>query len=134
MGVGIGVMHYVGMAAMQMQATIRYQPTLFLLSVVIAVVVSLVALKLSLKFRRQSQTANKAPQVISALFMGSAILLLHYTGMAAAMFVPDYERYLGSSSFDNSSLAFFVAIFTFLILAVTLVISADKPGTQDFSK
>ena len=100
----------------------------------VAVVVSLVALKLSLKFRRQSQTANKAPQVISALIMGSAILLLHYTGMAAAMFVPDYERYLESTSFDNSSLAFFVAIFTFLILAVTLVISADKAGTQDFSK
>lgn len=134
MGVGIGVMHYVGMAAMQMQAIIHYQPTLFLLSVVVAVVVSLVALKLSLQFRRQSQTANKVPQVISAIVMGSAILLLHYTGMAAARFVPDYERYLETTSFDNTSLAFFVAIFTFLILAVTLVISADKAGTQDFSK
>ena len=130
MGVGVGVMHYVGMAAMQMQATIRYQPTLFLLSVVIAVVTSLVALKLFLKFRRQSQTASRVPQVISALVMGSAILLLHYTGMAAAVFVPDYERYFEAAS-SNSSLAFFVAVSTFVILVASMVISADKADTQD---
>lgn len=134
MGVGIGAMHYIGMAAMQMAAMTRYNPALFLLSVVIAVTVSLVALKLSLKFRRQTQMANKTPQVISAIVMGAAILLLHYTGMAAATFTPDYDRYIESSSFDNSTMAFFIAIFTFLILGATLVISADKAGTQDFSR
>lgn len=135
MGVGIGVMHYIGMAGMQMQATIHYKPTLFLLSVVLAVVVSLVALKLSLKFRRQTQMASKKPYIIvSAIVMGAGILALHYTGMAAATFTTDYNRYIESSSFDNSSLAFFVAIFTFLILGATLVITADKAGTQDFSR
>lgn len=134
MGVGIGVMHYIGMAAMQMQATIRYKPTLFLLSVVVAVVVSLVALKLSLKFRRQTQMASKKPQiVISAIVMGAGILMLHYTGMAAATFTADYERYIESSSFDNGAMAFLIAIFTFLILGATLVITADKAGNQDFS-
>ncbi|HCF30359.1 MAG TPA: signal protein, partial [Cyanobacteria bacterium UBA11049] len=51
MGVGIGLMHYIGMAAMEMMADTHYDPMLFLLSVAIAVVVSLVALKLSLQFR-----------------------------------------------------------------------------------
>lgn len=126
MGIGIGAMHYIGMAAMRMMATIHYNPTLFLLSVAIAVVVSLVALKLSLRFRQQSPTAGKQPQIIAATVMGAAILLLHYTGMAAATFVADYDRYIESSAFDNSSMAFLIACFTFLILGATLVIAADK--------
>ena len=133
MGVGIGAMHYIGMAAMQITAKIHYNPVLFLLSVVLAVTVSLVALKLSLKFRQQSQMANKTPQIISAIVMGAGILLLHYCGMAAATFTADYERYIQPSSFDNSTMAFLVTIFTFLILGTTLVISADKAGAQDFS-
>ncbi|PPS45859.1 MHYT domain-containing protein [Chroococcidiopsis sp. TS-821] len=133
MGVGIGVMHYLGMAAMQMTAVIRYDPILFLLSVVLAVVVSLVALKLSIKFRRQTHNVSKRPQlIISALIMGAGILSLHYTGMAAARFTEDYERYIESATINNSSLAFYVACFTFLILGATLAITSDKAG-RDYS-
>lgn len=127
MGAGVGAMHYLGMAAMQMTATIRYKPTLFLLSIAVAVVVSLVALKLTLTFRRQTHNASKKPQLMfSALIMGAGILLLHYTGMAAAVFTEDYERYVSNASIAHSSLAFYVACFTFLILGATLVISSDK--------
>jgi NO-binding membrane sensor protein with MHYT domain len=135
MGIGIGAMHYIGMAAMQMAATIHYDPILFLLSVVIAVVTSLVALKLFLKFRQPSGIGmrRKQPQIISAIVMGSAILLLHYTGMAAATFKQDFERYVEPSSMDNTSMAFLIASFTFLILGATLVIAADKADARDFS-
>lgn len=131
MGVGIGVMHYVGMMAMQMTATTHYNPGLFLLSVVLAVVVSLVALKLFLKIRRQTGNASKIPQVISAIVMGGGILSLHYTGMAAASFTENYDRYVDQSSFDSSSMAFFIGIFTFLILGATLLIIADQADKQD---
>lgn len=116
---------------MQMTAVIRYDPILFLLSVALAVVVSLVALKLSIKFRRQTQNVSKKPQLImSALIMGAGILSLHYTGMAAARFTEDYERYVESATINNSSLAFYVACFTFLILGATLVITSDKAGRE----
>lgn len=130
MGVGIGVMHYVGMAAMEMGATIRYKPTLFLLSVVLAVVVSTVALKLFLKFRRQTREANKALQVISAIVMGSGILALHYTGMAAAQFEANPSN-IAQYGMDASSLTFWVAVFTFGILGVTLLIAADAADKAD---
>lgn len=130
MGVGIGVMHYVGMAAMEMGATIRYKPTLFLLSVVLAVVVSTVALKLFLKFRRQTGGTNKALQVISAIVMGSGILALHYTGMAAAQFEAN-PRNIAQYGMDASSLTFWVAVFTFGILGVTLLIAADAADKAD---
>ncbi len=44
MGVGISAMHYTGMQAMQMSPPIEYDPLLFITSVIIAIVASLVAL------------------------------------------------------------------------------------------
>src|SRR5205807_2859003 len=44
MGMGILTMHYTGMEAMRMQPPIRYEPSLAVLSVVIAVSASIVAL------------------------------------------------------------------------------------------
>lgn len=123
MGVGIGLMHYIGMAAMQMMADTDYNPILFLLSVVLAVVVSLVALKLSLQYRYRK--GSKVPQIISAIVMGTGILALHYTGMAAATFKAAPEKYVAESGFDNNSMAFFIASFTYLILGTTMVIATD---------
>ena len=45
MGAGIGAMHYTGMAAMRLDGLVRYDPTLFAASVVVAVVLAIVALK-----------------------------------------------------------------------------------------
>src|SRR3954471_15829783 len=50
MGIGIASMHYTGMAAMQMPATISYDPFLFIVSVLIAIVASVAALWLAFKF------------------------------------------------------------------------------------
>ncbi len=130
MGVGIGLMHYIGMAAMEMTADTHYNPMLFLLSVAIAVVVSLVALKLSLQFRHQR--ANKVPQILSAIVMGAGIVTLHYTGMAAASFNANPEKYIAATGFDGGSMAFLIASFTFLILGTTIVIAADKAEDKDF--
>lgn len=132
MGVGIGVMHYVGMAAMEMSATIRYKPVLFVASVVLAVVVSTVALELFLKFRRQTQGMNKALQMVSAIVMGSGILALHYTGMAAVQF--EANSSITPDGIASSSLTFWVAIFTFAILGGTLLIAADAADKADARK
>lgn len=129
MGVGIGVMHYVGMAAMEMSATIRYKPVLFVVSVVLAVVVSTVALELFLKFRRQTQGMNKALQMVSAIVMGCGILALHYTGMAAVEF--EANSSITPDGITSSSLTFWVAIFTFAILGGTLLIAADAADKAD---
>lgn len=118
MGLGICIMHYTGMAAMQMPASIRYKPDLFFLSVVIAVLVSLVALKLSIGFRERS--GLKGSKVATACIMGGAVLSTHYTGMAAAMFQPDLTRLVKAAGLDNLSLAYIVCLFTLLILSMTL--------------
>ena len=51
MGGGIATMHYTGMAAMRLQAMCSYDPRLLTLSVVLAVVISLIALWLTFRLR-----------------------------------------------------------------------------------
>ena len=84
MGSGIAAMHYIGMAAMRCAAVIVYDRTIVALSIGLAIVISLVALKLSFRVRDEKRTSRR--KIISALVMGSAILLMHYTGMWAATF------------------------------------------------
>jgi len=87
MGAGIGTMHYAGMAAMQMSVALRYDLPMFLLSILVAVVLAIVALWIRFGLKR----FNLAPHwltLLSSLVMGGAISGMHYTGMAAARFVP----------------------------------------------
>lgn len=87
---GIIAMHYIGMEAMIMDATIRYDPWLVTLSVLIAIVASLGALGLAFQLRRGKLEQNQKRwfKFGSGLIMGLAITGMHYTGMWAATFVP----------------------------------------------
>ena len=87
MGSGIATMHYIGMAAMRLPAMCHYDSLLVVLSVVLAIVMSLAALWLSFHLREQSKT-TWPKKCASAVVMGAAVAAMHYTGMAAARFTP----------------------------------------------
>jgi len=87
MGGGIAAMHYIGMAAMRMPAMCSYSPGLVGLSVVFAIVISLVALWLTFHFRRDRKSLSWRKSA-SAVVMGLAIPVMHYTGMAAMTLTP----------------------------------------------
>jgi PAS domain S-box-containing protein len=87
MGSGIATMHYIGMAAMRLPAMCRYDSLLVVLSVVVAIIMSLVALWLSFHLREHAKT-TWPKKCASAVVMGGAIAAMHYTGMAAARFTP----------------------------------------------
>jgi PAS domain S-box-containing protein len=87
MGGGIATMHYIGMAAMRLPAMCHYDLPLLTLSVVLAIVFSLGALWLSFHLREDVR-ATRWRKCASAVVMGAAIALMHYTGMAAARFTP----------------------------------------------
>lgn len=82
MGSGIATMHYVGMMAMQVPAIMHYHLGWVAGSVAIAVGVSLVALWLGFNSSKSGIWAKLG----SALLMGVAIPLMHYTGMTATQF------------------------------------------------
>ena len=87
MGSGIATMHYIGMAAMRLPAMHHYDLPLVILSVVVAIVMSLMALWLSFHLREHAK-ATWPRKCASALVMGAGIAAMHYTGMAAARFTP----------------------------------------------
>jgi len=122
MGAGIAAMHYVGMAAMRCPAVIVYDRRIVALSIALAIVISLVALHLGFRLRDEIRTSRR--KVISALVMGSAVPLMHYTGMWAASFhpsgvVPDSTNAIGISTLGV------VAITggSFLVLGVAIASS-----------
>ncbi|HTC65312.1 MAG TPA: MHYT domain-containing protein [Candidatus Saccharimonadales bacterium] len=87
MGAGIASMHYIGMAAMRIPAETQFNTFLVILSVVLAVLVSLAALWITFHFREE-KTGIESEKIAGAVVMGAAIPLMHYTGMAAARFTP----------------------------------------------
>ena len=86
MGPAIAGMHYIGMAALNVPATMRFDVGLVVVSVAIAIVASFVALALASRFRLDEGAGGFARRMASGLVMGLAIAGMHYTGMAAARF------------------------------------------------
>jgi NO-binding membrane sensor protein with MHYT domain len=76
-GLGVAGMHYLGMAAMNMNAVISYDPALVTASIGIAIVAATAALWAALHLR------NRWAAVGAALIMGVAVSAMHYTGMFA---------------------------------------------------
>lgn len=131
LGLGICSMHYSGMAAMKMDSDLRYVPSLFLLSVVIAIVASGGALWFAFTLSRQSNQYNYLFQCGAALIMGAAICGMHYTGMSAAVFLPWAQcRYDPTQTFDV--LAYSIASITTLVLGLALVVGSYKKSQTEF--
>jgi PAS domain S-box-containing protein len=85
MGSGIAAMHYIGMAAMRLPAMHHYDSRLVALSVALAIGISMVALILTFLFR-DDVTVTSWRKLGSAVLMGVAVPVMHYTGMAASSF------------------------------------------------
>jgi two-component system, sensor histidine kinase and response regulator len=84
-GIGVAAMHYIGMAAMRMQAMCQYSAPLVILSLVASVLISVVALEVAVSLRTNT-SFNKSKKLAGALLMGIGVPVTHYIGMAAARF------------------------------------------------
>jgi len=122
MGAGIAIMHYTGMAAMRLAAMHHYQPGLWVLSVLLAIVISFVGLLL-ISYSRHENRSWRIKFAIS-LVMGLAIPVMHYTGMAAVSFVPTVVPPDLSWSMEASAIgSVAVLVVTFVILGFVVVTS-----------
>lgn len=122
MGIGIASMHYTGMAAMRMIPLIHYIPSLFILSIVIAIVASGAALWIAFHLRRPRSRVHQYRSA-AGVVMGIAIVGMHYTGMAAAQFSLGSICGAARGGVNTGWLALLVIIVTMSILAIALIIS-----------
>jgi len=123
MGTGIALMHYIGMAAMRMAAMCHYNASIVMLSVVLAIVISFVGLWLVF-FAREETKGNVWRKVGSATIMGAAIPIMHYTGMAAATFMPSSAPLDLSHAINVTALGTAgIAMITMMVLTLAVLSS-----------
>ena len=124
MGLGIGTMHYTGMAAMHMAAKVFYEPALFVLSIIVAAVLATSALYINfLASRRNGRSPDHPTRLGGTLVMGFAVAGMHYTAMAAAYFFPVSGSFPLGPVLDPMLLASLVALASALILALTIFVA-----------
>lgn len=125
MGLAICAMHYMGMMAMEMDATMYYIPSLFALSILIAITASGAALAIIFYLGRHEGKNKTYLKILAAMVMGLAICGMHYTGMAAAVIVPFADcRFDSDQNFDI--LALTITVITGLIFGVYIFQQARR--------
>lgn len=114
-GLGVSAMHYTGMAAMQMGATIQWDVRLVILSVLIGIAASAAALWLSFNSR------TMPAKLVASVLMTVAVAGMHYTGMAAASYIPTHGALTPAEGISSEVLAVAVASASFMILFLALL-------------
>jgi NO-binding membrane sensor protein with MHYT domain len=122
MGLGIALMHYTGMAAMEIAPPLTYDTSLVVASIAIAVAASGLALALAFMLRSEVMAKGMWKRLLGALAMGTGICAMHYVGMHAAVFAPGTICTAPGMQVDQQWLAVAVAASTFAFLAATMLI------------
>ena len=122
-GGGIAALHYTAMASMRFQGMHRYSPALVTLSVLLAMLFALLSVWLTFLFR-DGPRGWKLRKLGSVALMGTAIWVMHYTGMASASFMesataPDLSHAVRISSLSAAG----IGAVALTVLAVALVTS-----------
>ncbi len=124
LGLGVGGMHYGGMFAMEMNATLSFDPIMFGVSVLVAVGVSTAGL---LTLTSGFMTGSPYKQVVTAIVTGAAIPIMHYVAMAASRFTPEANQMQMMNApllpFGNLVLVNVVVVATLLVLSLPALLN-----------
>lgn len=123
MGAGIAGLHYTAMASMRFQGVDRYSPALVTLSVLLAMVFSLLSIWLTFLFLNGPR-AWKLRKLGSVGLLGTAIWIMHYTGMASASYIeaarpPDFSHAVRISELSGAG----IGTVALMVLTVALLTS-----------
>ncbi len=112
-GVGVGAMHFTGMAAFEVAGRIAWDPVLVVTALVAGAGLGSLALATTLR------DGSVRTKVLGAVLMVAGICSLHFTAMTAAVIVPDPSRTLSGTAVPAEMMAVAVAVgsITILVLA-----------------
>ncbi|GIK96603.1 MAG: hypothetical protein BroJett029_08120 [Alphaproteobacteria bacterium] len=113
-GLGVYGMHFVGMAALVVPATTRYDPLYATAALIIGILFSMLALRGSLA------GSSFAARLKAAAMLTTAITGLHFVAMAAVELHPDPTVPTLEATMPAEWLAFGVAMTTLVVLAAAL--------------
>jgi two-component system sensor histidine kinase/response regulator len=129
-GLGIGTMHYSGMAAMHLDGVVQYDPWLFTLSILVAVLLAFVALGFRFYIGHLFSTAGRYDLLSSAVVMGLAVSGMHYTGMTAAKFLCQTDGAAPVSGVELHTIAIAVTLATTLLTGIVMLVVLRETSLQ----
>jgi diguanylate cyclase (GGDEF)-like protein len=120
MGFAIAAMHYLGMASMEMAATIHWNIVLVVLSLAVAFGASLFALWLIVRITLRSEGFGFGRRVVASVLLGFGVAGLHYTAMAASKFTPSAGGAAAHHGLGTGSLVVMLVLGAGITLAVLI--------------
>jgi two-component system, sensor histidine kinase and response regulator len=117
LGLGVGLMHYIGMAAMRLDGVVRYDLGMFVLSILAAVVLAVSALWAHRRLSAMDWAARPfRVSLVSGTILGLAISSMHYIAMEAAWFLPGNGGAHSVVGVSPTALALAVGVSTLVLL------------------
>lgn len=114
LGLGIGAMHYTGMAAVRLPGYLIYEANLTSASVLIS------ALVFALGFvAPPDRVTRRLPQVLT---LALGVVVLHFTGMGAVTVTPDPGIPTDTALLDRGVLALLIAVVAAIVLLAILIV------------
>jgi len=130
LGSGIGIMHYTGMAAMQMDAFLRYDLGLFLLSIVVAVILAIISLWSRTCFLQLFPQYKRTALILASIIMGCAVSGMHYTAMSAAYFLIGDVSTNVDTGIEPTTLAIIISGLSALFIGIVLLYISSQFSSQ----
>lgn len=134
LAIAIGTMHYVGMEAMNMNAMLRYDLPLFVLSLVVAYFLAVVALNVRIVLRTRLFILGRYKKSFSALIMGFSVAGMHYTAMAATRIYPLPGHITQEALLPPFMMAWVIFISVSLIIGLTIIGTLVDKRLEDAHK
>ncbi|WP_068458136.1 MULTISPECIES: MHYT domain-containing protein [unclassified Oleiphilus] len=120
MAAGIGLMHYIGMEAMHLsQGGFRYDPLMFVFSIVVAHLLAVVAIYTHAT--KADKESSIRVRFLSAVFIGAAVSAMHYVAMVASEFYVQPENAYVLSSQPHEVISWNMITEIALFLGASLV-------------
>jgi len=123
-GLGIASMHYIGMAAMRMNAHMNYDIPVLLLSIIIAIFASSAALRVANQLKETSVFSELSHKATAAVFMGVGVSAMHYVGMAAVHFYGIPNGKILTEGLDIHVIVIILTIVTAISQGIVLLLAA----------
>jgi diguanylate cyclase (GGDEF)-like protein len=123
-GLGITVMHYIGMSALEMQGRATWSADLVVASVMFAIVFGIASLSVALR------ADGIKPTLLASAFLTLAIVGLHFTGMGAIEIIPDPTISIAVFSLSPLTLSMTIASGAAAVLGVSLTSALAASSRQ----
>jgi len=114
-GTGVAIMHYTGMAALQVSGRIVWAHDLVFVSIVLGIAFAAAA------FGIAARRLGTGVRLTAAALLTAAVASHHFIGMGAITILPDAARAFQPASLSDTMLAVTIATATFALIGVAIL-------------